>query len=278
MERIPFGVSRLDEMINGGAPRGSTVLLSGELGAGAREFLYTSAAMNGLAKADDEAFDLYYGDTEPESTLPSEVHYVSFTAGESEIVGEMSFAMNDDLVETAVDAVSFADFSPEYFQMSKVPTDWYSTRTSSIASLGERHDRRSILDAVGDYLSDHGDDSLVLIDSVTDLVSAASSEMSWNDITLLIKGLTKASRQWGGLVLLLANEETMSPENMGRVMEACDGTFSFSWESGGSERSRAMFVRQFRGVLSQLEDEDIVRFETEIHDGGFDISNVRKIR
>jgi KaiC/GvpD/RAD55 family RecA-like ATPase len=278
MERIPFGVSRLDEMVNGGAPRGSTVLLSGELGAGAREFLYTSAAMNGLAQADEEAHELYYGSTEPASVLPGDVHYLSFTAGKPDIVNEMSFVMDDDLVETAVEAVDFANFSPEYFQTSRVPTDWYSTQTSSIASLGERHDRRDILDAVGDYLSKHGDDSLVLIDSVTDLVSAASDRMGWNDITLLIKGLTKASRRWGGLVLLLANQETMSQTNLGRVMEACDGTFSFSWESGGSERSRTMFVQQFRGVLSQLEDEDIVRFETEIHDGGFDISNVRKIR
>jgi hypothetical protein len=39
-----------------------------------------------------------------------------------------------------------------------------------------------------------------------------------------------------------------------------------------------MFVREFRGVLSRLEAENIVRFETEIHDGGFDISDVRKIR
>jgi KaiC/GvpD/RAD55 family RecA-like ATPase len=278
MDRIPFGVSRLDEMIDGGAPRGSTVLLSGELGAGAREFLYTSAAMNGLARADEELFDLYYGDLERQSVLPSEIHYLSFTAGQPEIVDEMGYAMADELVDSAVEAIQFADFSPEYFQMSRVPTDWYSARTSSISSLGDRHDRRDILDAVGDYLSDHGDDSLVLVDSVTDLVSAASGEMGWQDITLLIKGLAKASRRWGGLVLLLASQETMSPENLGRVMEATDGTFSFTWESGGSERARTMFVQQFRGVLSQLEDEDIVRFETAIHDGGFDISNVRKIR
>jgi hypothetical protein len=39
-----------------------------------------------------------------------------------------------------------------------------------------------------------------------------------------------------------------------------------------------MVVQQFRGVLSRIEDEDIVRFETEIGDAGFDISDVRKIR
>jgi hypothetical protein len=39
-----------------------------------------------------------------------------------------------------------------------------------------------------------------------------------------------------------------------------------------------MVVQEFRGVLSRLENENIVQFETEIHDGGFDISDVRKIR
>ena len=59
--------------------------------------------------------------------------------------------------------------------------------------------------------------------------------------------------------------------------ERCPGAFP-SGSDCGSERSRTLVVEQFRGVLSRLEDENIVRFETEIHDGGFDISNVRKIR
>jgi hypothetical protein len=37
-------------------------------------------------------------------------------------------------------------------------------------------------------------------------------------------------------------------------------------------------VKQFRGVLSRLEEEDIIQFETDISDAGFDISDVRKIR
>ena len=50
MDRIPFGIRRLDTTIGGGAPPGSVVLLSGDAGAGAREFMYTSAVMNGLAE------------------------------------------------------------------------------------------------------------------------------------------------------------------------------------------------------------------------------------
>jgi hypothetical protein len=39
-----------------------------------------------------------------------------------------------------------------------------------------------------------------------------------------------------------------------------------------------MFVKEFQGVLSRLEAENIIRFETEVHEGGFDVSGVRKIR
>lgn len=278
MDRVPFGISRLDSIIGGGAPAGSTVLLAGEVGAGAREFLYTSVALNGLAHSDEELFDLYYDELESNARLPSDIHYISFTAGEDALAREMHHTMDSDLVEAATDAVQFTDFSEEYFQLSQVPSDWYTQRPVNIQSLGDQDGRRDVMDAVGDYLSAHGSDSLVVIDSLADLISAAGADMDWRDITLLIKGLKKASHQWGGLVLLLVTMETLTETRLGRLMEATDGTLFFEWESGGSERARTMFVKQFRGVLSRLEDENIIRFETEIHDGGFDISNVRKIR
>jgi hypothetical protein len=61
-------------------------------------------------------------------------------------------------------------------------------------------------------------------------------------------------------------------------MDSCSGTLRFQWESGGSTRARTLVVKQFRGVLSQIESENIVQFETELGDAGFDISDVRKIR
>ncbi len=76
---MPLGISRLDRTIGGGAPTGSVVLPAVESGAGAREFCYTSAAMNGLVGADPELFDRYYGDLEPETTVLEAVHYVPFT-------------------------------------------------------------------------------------------------------------------------------------------------------------------------------------------------------
>ncbi len=278
MDRIPLGVSRFDSMIGGGAPAGSVVLLAGESGAGAREFCYTSAAMMGLADTDDEGFDLYYGDLEPEAVLPNEVHYVSFTDEEDAIRREMRFVMDDDLIDAGTELVEFVDLSAEYFQLTPVPTDWYSDRSYDITGLGSAHGRRDLLDALGEYLSQNASGNLVIIDSLTDLISATTDRFSWSDLVVLLTGLGRASFRWGGIILLLVNSDVLTSRQLGQLKDAADGTLRFEWESGGSERARTLVVEEFRGVLSRLEDENIVQFETEIHDSGFDISNVRKIR
>jgi KaiC/GvpD/RAD55 family RecA-like ATPase len=278
MDRLPLGISRLDSIIGGGAPPGSVVLLAGEVGAGAREFVYTTVAMNGLAHADPELFDLYYGGLHGDASVPNDIHYISFTEEREAIVDEMAFAMDDEIVDSGTEAVDFVDFSTEYFGLSQVPREWYTGQTPGITDLGDRDRRRGTLDAVGEYMNAHASGSLVVIDSVTDLVSAAAGEFSWSEITLLMKGLKKASYEWGGLVMLLVNVEALSDRELGRLMDASDGSLLFEWESGGSERARTLVVKQFRGVLSRLEEENIIQFETDISDAGFDISDVRKIR
>ena len=278
MSSVPFGVARFDSLIDGGAPPGSVVLLAGEAGAGAREFLYTSAAINALARTDEELFDLYYGDTRGDAAVPPEVHYLSFTAGEAALTREMRYTMADEIVDAAVDGIEFRDLSPEFFQLSPIPREWYEGETTTITELGDRDRHDDVLTALGDYLTEHAAGNLVCIDSVTDLVSVVSDDLEWSDIAMVMKGLKKAAYRWQGLLLVLVNEDSLTEQEFGTLMDAAGGTLQFAWETGGSKRAQTMFVREFRGVLSRLEAENIVRFETEVHDGGFDISDVRKIR
>ena len=278
MERIPFGVSHLDRVIGGGAPSGTVVLLVGEPGAGAREFMYTSATMNAVARADRELFELHYGDLHENASVPPEVHYLSFTDDEENLRREMAYVLDEDLVSEAADRITVRDFSPEYFQLSPVPREWYLGETTRLQDLGGREERSEVLTALGHHLNAHAAENLVVIDSITDLVAGISDEMDWNDIAMLIRGLGKAAHRWDGLVLAYASRETLERTELGHLMDAADGTLQFEWESGGSKRARTMVVQEFRGVLSQIERENIVRFETEIHEGGFDISDVRKIR
>ena len=278
MDRIPFGVAQLDRIIDGGAPPGSVVLLAGEAGAGAREFLYTCAVMNGLYHADPEEFELAYGSLEATARVPEEVHYVSFTASEAELERELSQVISAGIVEAASEAITFVDLSSTYFQLSPVPRSWYEDQNRRITEIGHREERRDTVEALGDYLDEHAAGNLVVIDSLSDLLALTGESLDPGDVPLLIKGLRRAGRAWNGLILLLVDIEAIDATQFGMLMGSADGTLVFEWSAGGNELDRTMVVKEFRGVLPDLEEEDIVRFETEIHDGGFDISDVRKIR
>jgi KaiC/GvpD/RAD55 family RecA-like ATPase len=279
MEKIPFGISRLDSTIGGGAPRGSVVLLSGEAGAGAREFMYTAAVMSGLATQDDDMFDLHYGDLGRDSALPDNIHYVSFTADEDQLQAEIEMSMDHEIADRGLDTVDFVSLSKNYFHVSPVPRNWYAEQTSDITSLRKRHeDRERLLSALGDTLSERAPGNLVVIDSLSDLAGAIGEDMEWSDINYLVKGLTKAAHKWAGLILVHVNPETLTATQHGQLIDSCSGTLRFEWETGGSSRARTLVVKNFRGVLSQIEAENIVKFETDLGDAGFDISDVRKIR
>ncbi|WP_435124375.1 RAD55 family ATPase [Halobaculum sp. D14] len=278
MTRVPFGVSQLDSVLSGGAPAGNVVLVAEESGAGGREFVYTSAAMNALARADEDLFDLYYGDLNPDAEVPPAVHYLSFTAGQDYLERELRYTMADEIVDAAAPEIEFVDLAPEYFQLSSIPREWYMGETTSLSDLGKAGNREDVLTTLGEYLSEHAAGNLVVIDSITDLIGASGGDVEWEDVATLVRGLGKAAHSWGGMLLALVNTDTITDRQLGQLVDGGGGTLQFSWETGGSKRARTMVVREFRGVLSQLESENIVRFETEIHDSGLDISDVRKIR
>jgi len=278
MERIPFGIAQLDTVIDGGAPPGSVVLLAGEAGAGAREFLYTSAVMNALPDVDPELFDLNYGTYHPSARPPDEIHYVSFTGARNELEREFEQAISAELVEPSIANIEFKDLSAPYFEMSAVPRPWYAGERQRISELGSRDQRRDVLEMLGDYLDSNAAGNLVLIDSLSDLAAAPGDDLDWGAISMLVKGLRRAARAWGGLILLLVDKEGVDDTSFGMLKGSADGTLVFEWAAGGNELDRTMVVQEFRGVLPEIEAENIVRFETEIGDGGFDISDVRKIR
>ena len=279
MERIPFGINRLDSIVDGGAPPGSVVLLAGEAGAGSREFMYTSAVMTALARADHEMFDLHYGDLHPSAALPDEIHYLSFTASPDQLRTEVAMAMDDEVARPAIERISFQSLTHQFFHPSPVPRTWYAEDAPDITTLRKRHEEREgVLSALGRELSARAPGNLVVIDSLTDLVGTVGDHIDWSDISYIVKGLHRAAHAWQGLILVHVNHETLSNSRYGELMDASSGTMEFSWETGGSTRARTLVVRQFRGVLSQIEAEDIVQFETELGEAGFDISDVRKIR
>lgn len=198
MNRLPFGVKRLDSLLGGGAPEGSAILLAGEPGAGAREFLATCVLMNGLALEDLDEFSLAYGDFAGKTSLPEEVHYVSLTDDVAGIKREFTTAFDVEFTERASSPITFADLSSSYFRFSPVPRDWYTEPTTDIESLGNRSNRETVFEALATYLSEHATESLVCLDSVTDLLSA-DAERSLDDVATVLNGVRRAASDWEGL-------------------------------------------------------------------------------
>ncbi|TQQ81212.1 HTR-like protein [Halonotius terrestris] len=334
MVDMPFGVSRLDSLLGGGVPTGSVVVLATEPGAGGRQFLRTSAAMNALATTDNERFEFYYGDLEGDDVIaPPAVHYCSLAATADSLETILGETVADEVAASAADAIHYRDFSPTYFGSSPVPPEWYlggsdstpsplpeedaadsdaadSDEADGVAaegdpfeysgesadgdtavdddpdgdsdgSVGEAESSTtpaSILPALREYLIEHAAGNLVVIDAITDLGTLPDDEVAWDEVTRLLRGLTRAVTDWGGVVLVLADAEAVTPPELGALSAAATGTLQFGWETGGSKRARVMNVRELRGALSRLEREDIVQFEAEMHDRGYDLSNVKKIR
>lgn len=274
MDRLPFGISRLDSLLGGGAPGGSVVLLSGEPGAGAREFLGTCALMNGLAMEDPEAFERQYGER-PDP--PKSVQYVSLTDGAATLRAEFETAFDEGFVERAADGIEFGDLSESYFGLTPVPREWYAAATTDIEELGERNARHTVFETMATYLDENAPGSLVCFDSVTDLL-AADAGRSVTEVATVLKGVRRAANDWNGLVVLLLDGSTVSETELGTLQNAVDGTLTFRWERGGSELARTMELTKFRGVLPTLDAEDLLTFETEFRDTGFAVSDVRKIR
>ena len=278
MERIPFGINRLDTTLDGGVPRGSVVLLAGEAGAGAREFMHTAAVMNGVARRDEELFDLHYGQLGENAVLPDGVQYLSFTADRREFEREVELSMETALAHAGLEAVEFHSLADAYFRVSPVPREWYSGEETGV-TLKQRHQkRRYLLDVLSDAMSDVAPGNLVIIDSLSDLVSAISKDLEWADIIYMIKGIRNATRRWGGLVLVHVDSETLTDLQRAQLVESCTGSLVFEWASGGSVLARTLVLQSFRGLLARIPEDDLVEFETELGDAGFTVSDVRKIR
>lgn len=277
MVRLPFGVSRFDTICGGGAPAGSVVLLTGDPGAGAREFLATATVVNGLAHTDPQRFERTYGPMAETARKPDEIHYLSLTTSEAALVREWREAFDQEMVGAAREAVSIRDLSARYFLDTRVPTAWFADAPAA-DELNQPAGEQDLLGTVTDYIAAHAAGNLVALDSLTALCLSRAGSATWLEIPALLRGFRHAAADWGGLILLLLDEASVPRKIMAQITSGVDARFRFEWAAGGHAIDRTMVLEKFRGVLPSIDDDDIVRFETGVDDSGFELSDVRKIR
>ena len=213
-----------------------------------------------------------YGDTNgPEDDTPAEQAGLPGEDTESVAADDVAGATDTDAADEA-DENDAGGYDPT--------TDGGTPRERAERDPSEDADAASppILPALQSYLTDNAPGTLTVIDAITDLRPLPDDEAAWPEVTRLLRGLTRAVSSWGGVVLVVADAEAVTDAELGGLSAAATGTLEFNWATGGSQRARVMNIRELRGALTRLDRDEIAQFEAEMHDRGYDLSNVRKIR
>jgi KaiC/GvpD/RAD55 family RecA-like ATPase len=257
IDRIPTGVADFDSIINGGFPAGSVVLLLGDLGAGHVEFSLTSAAKLSLVKDHPESSEFFLGRSMKNRKLPEKLCYVTFARSEEDILQEISIFFNEDFYEAFRNHVVFKDFSASYFKQTMVPSSW-----TGETSLFSHKVEDNVLESMVEFLDENAPESLIIIDSITDLV--VSSQIEIHDLVSVLRGMQRMAKKWGGVIYLLLTDDILDKMFQKMIMDSVDGSLVFEWSrfQSSSKRQRYLYVEKFMSILPHLDKERIARFAT----------------
>ncbi|MCG7840726.1 MAG: hypothetical protein MIO87_02320 [Methanomassiliicoccales archaeon] len=259
VKRIPSGVADFDSIIKGGIPAGSVILLMGDLGAGQQEYALTSASKLSLVRENPNTMDYYLGQRVGQRILPKKICYVTFARSKEDILQEIKTSFNQDFYGAFERNVVFKDFSKQYFRNTMVPRSWTGDTSSGLFSDdGEQN----TLEALVDFLDTNAHDSMVIIDSLTDLVVNTGIEEM--DLVAVMRGMQRMAKRWKGVIYILLTKDIVDKRKEKLIMDSVDGALVFEWSKfvQSSRRQRYMYVEKFISILPHLDKERIARFAT----------------
>ena len=166
--KISTGIAMFDSIIGGGVPLGSVILLLGEIGAGQNEFAYTSAVRLSKIKSNKKWREYLSSGIFKGTVVPNKVCYLSLSKSKIDVMQQIRHAFTEDIYTEINDKMIFKDLSNIYFQRSIIPKSWSSEKVDILDK------EENLLKAFIDFLNENAPNSLVIIDSLTDLVVTSS--------------------------------------------------------------------------------------------------------
>jgi len=277
LNKIPTGIRTFDVNINDGFPAGSVILLLEDIGAGAREFIYTSIFNISQMKSEDNInfINKYKSKDTDDMTaipmLPGKICYISVSKSLEDILKENAYAFRKDFYK-ALQQVVFKDLSDIYFCNSEVHNLWGGKLDNDC----NKHTDKNILKEISEFLGKNAENNIVVIDSLTDLMLFDGNK---NDIIMFLKGMSKISKVWNGLIYIILSADILDNKMQAIIKDIVDGVLVFEWFDKGSDKMRRnLYLSKFRGLIPRIEQNKISKFETKVtYDNGFEVSNVRKI-
>jgi KaiC/GvpD/RAD55 family RecA-like ATPase len=275
VQRIPTGVSDFDSILGGGVPVGSVILLLGDIGGGGLEFALTSAAKIGIVKEFPETRGFMFGHGAKLGILPDKMAYLTFSRSKDDLLREVKLSFNRDFYDSLSTNLNFKDFSSYYFKRTVVPSSWVGGEGGELFS-DKKED--GALESLVTFLDGNAPGSLIIMDSLTDLV--VSETIKFEDVVAFLKGLQRMSKKWGCVIYLILADEVLEKRKQQIIIDSVDGVLRFEWAKfhHTSKRQRYLYVEKFMSVLPHLDQERIARFATLItSQSGFVVINTERV-
>jgi KaiC/GvpD/RAD55 family RecA-like ATPase len=243
-KKMPTGISSLDPILDGGVPPGSVILFLGDLGAGSNEFVYSSM-INLLDAINRNALQ--------GKTAPKELRYITFTRLKDDVKREIVNSLHVDNIRDLVDSIQFDDLSELYFDSTVVPDEWYS-HSDILTRMQKRSGHENVFVHLSKVINTAQPQSLIILDSVTDIATQSNTQNSWSNLTGFLRGLQRVSKQRDLTCYLMLTQGIISSAQEKELSDIADAVMLFKWEeSTGSRRQRVMYFEKFRGVMPHLE-------------------------
>lgn len=261
--RVATGVADFDGL-SGGVPVGSVILLVGEAGAGHQEFALTSATHQMFYQEDPSLRKFFLGTARGSFVFPPNVCYISLTRSRDQVLREVEGSFHGAYLDVLGRHLKFLDLSPAYFADTVVPPQWASPPAPLLAATAPSPARFETaggpLSALARAFEEGGRNSIVIVDSLTDLI--VRSGVAASDILSLVKGLRRRAKEWDGIVYLLLSKGVAAPDTEQALIDSVDGVLAFSWNAspGRSSRQRVMAIPKFMAVLAHVRPEHQGRF------------------
>jgi len=256
LRKVPTGIADLDSIVGGGFPEGCLVLLLGDIGAGTQEYVYTAASKIAIVRKNPELRHYFLGPACDASVLPDRICYVTFSRSREAILQEVGASFNAEFFYAFRDLTVFRDFSASYFRNSAIPSTW-TQQENPFEARSE-----NVLEGLVSFLDENARGAMVVVDSLTDLVETEAVEM--RDLVTTVKGLQRATKEWGGITYLLLTRGILDKRFEQMVVDSVDGCLTFEWRTyaRSSNRQRYMYLEKFTSVLPHLPRDKIARFPT----------------
>jgi hypothetical protein len=277
---IPFGIPGLDGQVRG-IPTGSTVLLAGASDAGGDAFTYTSLATLMLAKHHPEMVPNNIA--RRSEAIPESVTYITLSHDREHVYSELDAVLDGYQFDALTDNMTVADFSQRFMELLPVPEPLFDARRSDDeieqpdAEPPEREPSEGTFEKLLADISAQVNDAaetLIVIDSLTDLERATEFGLPQNHEIAFLLGLREAVVNWGNVAFVKLDRPAGDVRSDELIHGLLHGSVYFYSNDKGFETYRTMRVGSFGGAL---DTERQTVFESLIGPTGFRAKATKKI-